>query len=57
MCGEENTMTAVLFVGTGASKFNMDEAVVVRAMCELHARRFKIERWIGAFRIEEVRHD
>lgn len=47
---------SILFVGTGASKFDMAEAQVVQMMCELHAERFKIVAWQGKFRIEEVRH-
>lgn len=48
-------VAGIMFVGTGASKFDLEEAVVVRAMCELHARRFKITHWQGNFRIEEAR--
>lgn len=54
--GDGSSMAAILFVGTGSSKFDMAEAQVVQMMCELHAERFKIVAWQGKFRIEEVRH-
>ena len=46
---------AILFVGTGSSKFDASEAEVVRAMCELHATRFSIIRWQGKFKVMEAR--
>ncbi len=50
-----SSMAAILFVGTGSSKFDPDEAMVVQAMCELHARRFNIVAWQGKFKIMEAR--
>lgn len=48
-------VAGIMFVGTGASKFDFAEAQVVHMMCELHAERFKIANKVGRFRIEEVR--
>lgn len=48
-------VAGIMFVGTGASKFDFAEAQIVQMMCELHAERFKIVSWQGKFRIKEVR--
>lgn len=54
--GDGSSMAAILFVGTGSSKFDPDEAIVVQAMCELHASRFNIVAWQGKFKVVEVAH-
>lgn len=50
-----STTAGIRFVCVGASKFDLEEATIVRAMCELHAARFNTVAWQGKFKIKEAR--